>query len=255
MCKKAEEFILSDRRMEVSRIDKEMDISAGSGWKIIYEELGISKVSGKWVSTMLTPCQKATWLHCCEENLEILREVQDNLFLWWLEARRGSATEILSPKWVNAMKALKTEKHAGKFLPAVFWRCWRTFASGIHATQDSYNRRELCQHDDSFAGVNRRENTSQQACSFFTTVRASVDRSRQSQTAIRECGFQQLRYPPYSPHMAPSNYFLSRVLKKSWRARHFSTKTSRRSCCLLTWGSHTRFLSFLGLKLLQEKWM
>lgn len=124
---------------------------------------------------------------------------------------------------VNAMKALKTEKHAGKFLPTVFWRCWRTFASGIHATQDSYNRRELCQHDDSFAGVNRRENTSQQACSFFTTVRASVDRSRQSQTAIRECGFQQLRYPPYSPHMAPSNYFLSRVLKKSWRARHFSS--------------------------------
>jgi len=37
---------------------------------------------------------------------------------------------------------------------------------------------------------------------------APVLMSAKSQTAIRQCGFQQLNHPPYSPDLAPSEYFL-----------------------------------------------
>jgi len=41
-----------------------------------------------------------------------------------------------------------------------------------------------------------------------------VHMSANSQAAIRQCGFQQLNQPPYSPDLAPSDYFLFRVMKK-----------------------------------------
>jgi histone-lysine N-methyltransferase SETMAR len=47
--------------------------------------------------------------------------------------------------------------------------------------------------------------------------------SAKSQAAIRQCGFQQLNHPPYSPDLAPSDYFLFRVMNKFLRGKRFST--------------------------------
>ena len=52
---------------------------------------------------------------------------------------------------------------------------------------------------------------------------APVYMSAKSQAAIRQCGFQQLNHPPYSPDLAPSNYFLFRVMKKFLRGKRFSS--------------------------------
>jgi len=43
---------------------------------------------------------------------------------------------------------------------------------------------------------------------------APVHMSAKSQAAIRQCEFQQLSHPPYSPDLAPLDYFLFRVMKK-----------------------------------------
>jgi hypothetical protein len=47
--------------------------------------------------------------------------------------------------------------------------------------------------------------------------------SAKSQAAIRQCGFQQLNHPPYSPDLAPSDYFVFRVMKKFLRGKRFSS--------------------------------
>ena len=52
---------------------------------------------------------------------------------------------------------------------------------------------------------------------------APVHMSVKSQAAIRQCGFQQLNHPPYSPDLAPSDYFLFRVMKKFLRDKRFSS--------------------------------
>ena len=48
---------------------------------------------------------------------------------------------------------------------------------------------------------------------------APVHMSAKSQATIRQCGFQQLNYPPHSPDLAPSDYFLFRVMKKFVRGK------------------------------------
>ena len=47
--------------------------------------------------------------------------------------------------------------------------------------------------------------------------------SAKSQAATQQCGFQQLSHPPYSPDLAPSDYFLFRVMKKFIRGKRFSS--------------------------------
>ena len=43
---------------------------------------------------------------------------------------------------------------------------------------------------------------------------APVHKAKKVQTAIAECGFQEMNHPPYSPDLAPCDYFLFRHLKK-----------------------------------------
>ena len=59
--------------------------------------------------------------------------------------------------------------------------------------------------------------------------KAPVHMSAKSQAAIQQCGFQQLSHPPYSPDLAPSDYFLFRVVKNFFRVNDFrAMKKSRR---------------------------
>ena len=49
-------------------------------------------------------------------------------------------------------------------------------------------------------------------------------REHQTETpriAIRKCGFSELNHPPYSPDLAPSDYFIFRNLTKFLRGRRF----------------------------------
>jgi len=52
---------------------------------------------------------------------------------------------------------------------------------------------------------------------------APMHMSAKSQAAIRQCGFQQLNHPPYSPDLAPSDYFLFQVTKKFLWGKRFSS--------------------------------
>jgi transposase len=44
-----------------------------------------------------------------------------------------------------------------------------------------------------------------------------------SQETIAKCGFTSLRHPPYSPDIAPSDFYLFNYMKKHLRGHHFST--------------------------------
>jgi histone-lysine N-methyltransferase SETMAR len=51
---------------------------------------------------------------------------------------------------------------------------------------------------------------------------APVHMSAKYQAAIQQCVFQQLNHPPYSPDLAPSDFFLFRVMENFLRGKRFS---------------------------------
>ena len=59
---------------------------------------------------------------------------------------------------------------------------------------------------------------------YYLHDNAPIYTSRLSTTAIKDCGLILLPHPPYSPDLAPSDFFLFNHLKRELRGKHFSSK-------------------------------
>src|SRR5215468_5493586 len=229
MCQKLESLILADRRMKVSRLVEEIGILAGAVWTIIHEKLDMSKVSARWVPRMLSSFQKD-----CQENLELLTEYPKYFFQrlvtgdeTWVY-HRDPESKMESMQWKHKTsptpKKFKVEKSAGKVMATVFWDekgllllefmpqkttiTGQTYANTITALRESIKEKRRGRLS---AGV------------LLLHDNAPVHMSAKSQAAIRQCEFQQLNHPPYSPDLAPSDYFLFRVMKNFFRGKCFSS--------------------------------
>ncbi|GBP28881.1 Mariner Mos1 transposase [Eumeta japonica] len=56
---------------------------------------------------------------------------------------------------------------------------------------------------------------------LFLQDNASVHTARVSRQALKDTGFSEIDHPPYSPDLAPNDYFLFSNLKKELRGRRF----------------------------------
>ena len=83
---------------------------------------------------------------------------------------------------------------------------------------------------------------------------APVHMSAKSQAAIQRCGFQQLNHPPYSPDLAPSDYFLFRVTKKFLRGKRFSSDEEVKEAVTTWFEEQSKDFFSRGIKSLQQKW-
>ena len=59
---------------------------------------------------------------------------------------------------------------------------------------------------------------------MFFHDNALAHRTLATQKKLAHLGFQCLDYPPYSPHLAPSDYHLFPGLKNQLKGRHFSSE-------------------------------
>ena len=50
---------------------------------------------------------------------------------------------------------------------------------------------------------------------------APVHTAAVAKAAVKKCGFQEIEHPPYSPDLAPSDYYLFSKLKTDLRGRKF----------------------------------
>lgn len=265
MCKKVEEFILADRRVNISRIAEEMGISTGTVWNIIHEHLHMSKVSARWVPKFLSPLQTDTRRKLSRENLDMIGEDADTFFQrlvtgdeTWVY-HKDPESKMESMQWKHQLsptpKRFKVGKSAGKVMATVFWDeegilllefmprkstiTGETYANTLKALREAIKEKRrgkltsnvLLLHDN-----------------------APVHMCEKAQTAIRDCGFQQLNHPPYSPDLAPSDYFLFRNLKKFLRGKFFSSDEQVKEAVSDWFGDHEKEFYSKGIKSLQEKW-
>jgi len=84
---------------------------------------------------------------------------------------------------------------------------------------------------------------------------APVHMSAKSQAAIRQCGFQQLNHPTYSPDLAPSDYFLFRVMKKFLRGKRFSSDKEVKEAVMTWFEEQSKDFFSRVIKSLQQKWL
>ena len=83
---------------------------------------------------------------------------------------------------------------------------------------------------------------------------APLHMSAKSQAAIQQCGFKQLNHPPYSPDLAPSDYFLFRVTKKFLPGKRFSINEEVKEAITTWFEEQSKDFFSRGIKSLQQKW-
>ena len=81
-----------------------------------------------------------------------------------------------------------------------------------------------------------------------------MHKSRVAQAAIHKCKFEQLNHPPYSPDLAPSDYYLFRNLKFHLLGTRFRNDDELKAATEAWFEDQIDGFYFKGIDCLKEKW-
>ena len=227
-------MVMDDRRITVNQVASSVGISRERVENILHNELGMSKVSARWVPRLLTPDQKHTRLAMSQANLALFEAdpasflerfiTQDECWVHHFEAE----TKRQSMQWKHPSspppKKAKVVSSAGKVMASVFWD-----AKGIvlidylqkgHTINGEYYANLLRQLREAIKSKRRGKLTKGP---LLHQDNAPAHKSMIAMAAAHDCGFELIEHPPYSPDLAPSDYFLFPNMKKHLAGKHFRT--------------------------------
>jgi len=195
------ELILEDRRTSAKSIAEQLGISCKRIGSIIHEDLDMRKLSVKWVPKCLKADQKRQRCQLSEQLMEFFRRVPNDFL--------SRLVTITKPGYITMTRRQSNYQWSGGI--------------GAHpAPKNSGCKNPLEKFSPRFCGIKK---------AFFLLIafqRANdndpAHRALATQKKLFYLGFQCLDHPPYSQHLAPSDYHLSPGLKKQLKVRHFSSE-------------------------------
>ena len=232
--KKVEALVQEDRRVTLQTIMHETDLSYGSAWNIIHNQLHMSKVSARWVPHLLTPLQKQTRRDLSQQALDLLQQDEEDFFrrlvtmdeCWVYVYLYDPETKEMSKQWKHATspppKKAKVQKSGGKVMVSVFWDCRGVILTDYLAKGQTITGAYYCNLLSKL-----RDAIKQKRRGMITRgVRLLADNApvhtcQAAAVEARRCGFEILPHPPYSPDLAPSDFFSFPEMKKPLRGRLF----------------------------------
>lgn len=260
-----QDLIQKDRRVNIRNVADCLKLSYGTTHHIITDILGYNKVCARWVPRMLTHENKQVRLTTSRENLDLFREDQAKFLRRYVTMDETWAhhfdpeTKLQSMEWkhVDSPTPVKFRKiaSAGKVMASVFWDSEGILMidylergktiTGVYYAQLIRKLRVAIKE--------KRRGKLRQGIVFHQD-NAPAHTSSVAMTAIRECGFELLQHPPYSPDLAPSDFHLFRYLKDSLRGQKFDTDESVIHA-INDWFQELDKTFFLeGVKALEHRW-
>ena len=228
-------LVEEDARVTVSQIQFEVGISSGSVVTILHEKLHLSKISARWVPHHLTQEQKEARVEWCRTMLrrfdngrsngvwEIISGDETWIYVFDPETKQQSAqwVEIGNPP----PQKFRRERSAAKQMAAVF-----VAKSGHVCTVPLDTQRTVtaawyttvCLPRLLHAVAARRPRTGHRGV-LLHHDNAPAHRAGQTQQFLKEKGVQQLQHPPYSPDLAPCDFFVFPTVKKQLRGVRFES--------------------------------
>lgn len=232
--KKIRKMILSDRKLKVSEIAEASKISEGSVLTILHEHLGMRKLLSKWVPRVLTIDQKQQRIDDSERCLELFnRNKKDFLRRYvtmdetWIhhytpESKRQSS-EWTGPG-ESRPKRPKTQQSAGKVMASVFWDTHGILFIDYLEKGKTINSDYYCALLDRLKDeIALKRPHMKKKKILFHQDNAPCHKSLKTMVKFNELGFELLPHPPYSPDLAPSDYWLFSDLKKMLQGKKYQS--------------------------------
>ena len=259
------DMIMEDRRLSTRQIADRLGIPQERADNILKNELGLSKVSARWVPRLLTPEQNRTRYLLSVDNLKLLeRDVDDFLYRFitmdecWVHHYQPE-TKQQSKQWKHpsspSPKKAKVIPSAGKVMASVFWDSqgviFIDYLQRGHTITGQYYSDLLKK-----LRVQIQEKRPQMMSRgvLYHHDNAPGHTSAVAMATIHECGFELVPHPPYSPDLAPSDFHLFPNLKKALAGRRFASDNDVMTAVEeFLWSQPKDFFS-TGIRALQHRW-
>ncbi|CAH2257986.1 jg25254 [Pararge aegeria aegeria] len=229
---KVEKLILEDARLKKKQLAEMVGVSDTTIFKILHDHLGMTKVSARWVPRMLTPPQKQQRVECSRAFLDLCNEDQDGVLTrivtgdetWVHHYEPESKQDSMQwhKKGTPPPKKFKVSQSAGKIMATIFWDSILLIDykdKGVSITGEYYA--SILERLKEAIKAKRRGKLTKGVLLLHDN--APVHKSRVALASLYKMGFDILVHPPYSPDLAPSDYYLFPKMKKELRGKKFSS--------------------------------
>ena len=219
-------IIEEDPHSTYDDIEAETELSRGTIENIIHDHLKLRKITSRWVPHEMTPRQKQERVRICRENLD--RFLRNSWRLcdiitgdesWFYLRQIGRKTS--NSQWVGEDERPKTivrrSQHAPKMLFSIFFKS--TGPLWIHAL-DRGQTLDQDYYIDYCLGPAIEELIKERPISMTKGVKLLHDNARPHVTKnvknfLQEKEISLLPHPPYSPDLAPCDFWLFDYIKRN----------------------------------------
>lgn len=226
------ELIKQDRHVTYREIEASLDISMTSINKILHEHLGVKKICSRWIPHNLTNAQKEIRVNWCKEMLIKYRQGTSKAVYnictgdeSWIYAYEPE-TKQQSTVWVfqdepNPTKVVRG-RSASKQMVACFFGITghvATVALEQRRTVNSEWYTTICLP----VVIGEIRKTQKKRRIILHHDNASSHTSAQTKEFLTDQNIELMGHPPYSPDLAPNDFFLFPHTKNKLRGQRFST--------------------------------
>jgi histone-lysine N-methyltransferase SETMAR len=265
MVNKIHDVVLADRRVKIREIADIVNISIERVQNILHEKLGMKKLSARWVPRLLTVEQKRNRMTTSEHCLAMFKRNPKEFLRrfvtvdeTWIHHYTPEMKEQ-SKQWTSpgepAPKKAKTVPSAGKVMATVFWD-----SGGIIFTDYLEKGRTITgQYYADLLGrfhpelMRKRAHLAKKKV-LFHHDNAPAHSSSIARAKLVELRYELLPHPPYSPDLAPCDFFLFPNMKKWLGGKRFTSNEEVIDQTEAYFEEFDKSYFLDGLKKLEHRW-
>ncbi|KAI6655304.1 Transposase [Oopsacas minuta] len=246
-----------DRHITLRELEERVGISKATLHSIITEDLEMSKITARWVPKLLSKEQKHERVRVSKELLSRYKTEED--FLDRIVTGHGTWFHYYEPESKTQSKQwkrrdepvpikVKAVKSAGKRMATVFcdrkgiihldWLPEKTTINSDYYVDELKELRQAIKRE-------RRGKLTRGVLLQHDNARPHV--SFKTMAAIDDLGFECFPHPPYSPDLAPSDYWLFGEMKRFENFKRLEYEIKQ-------WESGSSEFYTTGLEKLSERW-
>jgi len=223
-----------DRRLTVYQIAESLGISVGSAHSILHDDLGLSKLSARWIPKALRPDQLNLRSELSTAILTKIEMNEDSFFdriitgdetwIYQYDPETKQQSRQWLPRGSSGPIKFKSQRTVNKVMATVFWD-----SEGVVLVD--YLEQQKTVTGPYYVDVLKKLRTQLAKKRpgklhrgiLFHHDNAPAHSSRLTKQILREFRWELLPHPPYSPDLAPSDFFLFPKLKEHLKGVRFTS--------------------------------
>lgn len=231
---RADAIVAEDRSITLRFLAYELGVSLGSAHSIMHEELGRSKRCARWVPHMLTEQQCHERVRICRLWLNMFAEngprrlsdvvTGDECWISFFTSKDKSSNMVWLAEDEPRPEVLKTGFRSRKRMFTIFFNTQGVVAVDILQDKATITAKYYTEVVLPQVLHNRAEKARTRSGSrlLLHHDNASAHTAATTVSFVEDSGVQLLPHPPYSPDLAPCDFWLFPKIKKAISGRPFS---------------------------------